>query len=504
MLRVLLLLPLLLAAPAVPAGHPVDDAVGAALRARGLDFAPACSDEVFVRRAYFDVIGTLPTPKEVVAFLDDPSPDKRAALVDALLLRPEFADYWSMKWGDALRLKSEFPINLWPNAVQAYHRWIHDAIRENRPYDRFARELLAASGSNVRVPPANFWRAVQGRTPADLAGAVALTFMGTRLDRMPKDRAAGLAAFFSRVAYKPTSEWKEEIVLLDPAPVEARKALFPDGREAVLRPEDDPRAVFADWLIRDDNPWFARAVVNRAWAWLFGRGVVHEPDDLRADNPPAVPALLAALEREFVKSRYDLRQLYRLILTSRTWQQSSTPAKAAPEATALFGHYPVTRLDAEVLVDALGAITGTHEEYSSPIPEPFTFLPEQHRTIELPDGSITSSFLEMFGRPARDTGLFSERNNECTDAQRLHLVNSTTMQKRLENSPRIRELAQAAKGDGEAVVRSLYLLVLSRRPAKEDLEAVQAYAKTPGLTRKQALDDLAWALVNSKEFLFRH
>lgn len=492
-----------LLAAAAPAAT-VDEAVAAALAERKIPQAPLCTDATFVRRVYLDVIGKPPTPEEVKAFLQDRTAGKRATLIEALLARPEFADYWSMKWCDVLRVKSEFPINLWPNAVQAYHRWVHDAIRENRPYDAFARDLLTSSGSNFRVPPVNFWRAVQGRAPSDLAGVVALTFMGARLDRMPKERAAGLAAFCARVAFKPTSEWKEEIVQLNPAPVAAVEAMLPDGTVVKLEPEDDPRLVFAAWLIRADNPWFARAVVNRIWAWLMGRGVVHEPDDIREDNPPSVPGLLEALEAELVRSKWDLKQVYRAILNSRTYQASSTPAGDDPAAASLFAHSAVRRLDAEVLADAIAAITGDREEYSSPIPEPYTFIPDSHPTVLLPDGSITSSFLEMFGRPARDTGLFSERNNDCTDAQRLFLLNSSAMQERLRGSARLRAIGQAARGDSVTYIREVYLLILSRHPTEKEIADVREYGKTSGLSGKQSAEDLAWALVNTKEFLFRH
>jgi hypothetical protein len=492
------------AATAPPTDNPVDEVLSATWRARGVVAAQPCSDETFVRRVYLDVIGTLPEPGEVAAFLQDPRPEKRAALIDALLLRAEFADYWSMKWCDLLRVKSEFPINLWPNAVQAYQRWITDALRENRPYDQLARELLTSSGSNVRVPPVNFYRAVQGRTAEDLAGTVALTFLGLRIEKLPPERAAGLSACFSRVAFKVTSEWKEEIVMLDPAPVESRRVILPDGSSVLLRPEADPRQVFANWLVTGENPWFARNVVNRIWAWLMGRGIVHEPDDLRADNPPSVPQLLTRLERELVRAHWDLRQVYRLILNSRAYQQSSIPSGENAAADGLFAHYLVRRLEAEVLMDALCGITGTHEEYSSPIPEPFTFLPEEHRTIVLPDGSITSAFLELFGRPARDTGRFTERNDEFTDAQRLYLLNSSAMQRRIESGPRLRALAQAAQGDADALIGSLYRLILSRNATPEEVLSAKQYARTNKLGRKQAADDLAWALINTKEFLYRH
>jgi hypothetical protein len=486
-----------------PAGR-IDEYVLAALKARNIEPANLCSDEVFIRRVYLDVIGTLPQPREVRAFVADPSGGKRAVLIDSLLAREEFAVYWAMKWCDVLRVKAEFPINLWPNAVQAYHRWIRDAIRENMPYDQFVRALLTSSGSNFRVPPVNFYRAIQGREPSAIAAAVALTFMGTRVDNWPEDRRAGMAAFFSRVAYKTTAEWKEEIVCLDPAPCDALEATFPDGTKVRIPPDTDPRAVFADWLIRAENPWFARNAVNRVWAWLMGRGIIHEPDDIRPDNPPVNPKLLRYLEQELAAADWDLRHVYRLILNSRTYQQSSIPRSNDPQAEALFAHYAVRRLDAEVLIDALCQIFGGGEGYESAIPEPFTYIPAYERTITLADGSVTSPFLEMFGRPPRDTGLVSERNNEPNDAQRLHLLNSTHIQKKISGSQRMRAALRGARRDREKVIRTLYMYILSREPTKAELAVAEKYFGKRGIRLNQAAEDLAWALINSKEFLYRH
>lgn len=197
----------------------------------------------------------------------------------------------------------------------------------------------------------------------------------------------------------------------------------------------DPREVFADWLIDPKNPWFTRNIVNRIWAWLLGRGIIHEPDDIRPDNPPSNPELLAYLEKELIAAKYDLRHLYRIILNSQTYQLSAIPASDKPQAEVNFAHYPLRRLEAEILIDALNQITGTTEKYSSAVPEPFTFIPEEQRSIELADGSITSSFLEMFGRSSRDTGLVGERNNSPSAAQRLHLLNSSHIQKKIEQGP---------------------------------------------------------------------
>lgn len=233
------------AAANVPDGsRRIDELVLARLRKKGIQPAALCSDAVFVRRAYLDVIGRIPTAEEARQFLEDRNPDRRAVLIDRLLTHPDFADYWTMKWCDLLRVKSEFPINLWPNAVQAYHRWIRDAVRENVPYDRFARALLTASGSNFRDPPANFYRAVQKKDAANIARAVALTFMGVRPEGWPKERWAGMEPFFSEVGYKKTGEWKEEVVFFDfTKPLKPGAAVFPDGAVAAVPANQDPRGL---------------------------------------------------------------------------------------------------------------------------------------------------------------------------------------------------------------------------------------------------------------------
>ncbi len=471
-----------------------------------LDIQPAdlCSDAVFVRRVYLDVIGTLPSAREASSFIQSRNPDKRTKLIDQLLARDEFADYWAMKWSDRLRVKAEFPINLWPNAAQAYHRWIRTAIEENEPYDQFVRDLLTASGSNFQVPPANFYRAMQNHDPKGIAQTVALTFMGARADKWPTNQLAGLAAFFSQVGYKTTAEWKEEIVYFNPASTNAQAtAMFPDGNSVKLSPDRDPREVFAGWLIDAKNPWFTRNIANRVWSWLLGRGIIQEPDDLRPDNPPVNPELLAYLEKELVDSHYDLKQLYRLILNSQTYQLSCIPRSINPAAAANFAYYPVRQLDAEVLADALCEITGTTEKYSSAIPEPFTFIPEKQRSIALPDGSISSSFLEMFGRPPRDTGLESERNNRSTADQRLHLLNSSHIQRKIEQSEKFKYLLKT-RDNPRDLVTGFYLAILSRYPTEEELRIAAGHFPAGGVDNRPAALDVAWALINSAEFLYRH
>jgi hypothetical protein len=536
-----------------------------------------CSDAVFVRRVFLDVIGVLPTAKEAREFLADPDvANKRRRLIDQLLEREEFNDYWAMKWGDLLRIKAEFPVNLWPNAAQAYHRWVRAAVVANKPYDQFARELLTASGSNFRVGPANFYRAIQNRKPEGVAMAVALTFMGTRAETWPAEQLAGMAAFFSQIGYKPTSEWKEEHVFWDPlgtsavasstAPGRAavtavaenagklavpaavelpkdrpRRAVFPDGQACALPADRDPREIFTEWLVRPENPWFTRNIANRAWAWLVGRGVIHEPDDIRSDNPPANPALLAQLEREMIRLRYDLRAYFRLILNTHTYQLSSLPRLETPAAEAAFASYPLRRLDAEVLIDALNRITGTTDLYTSPIPEPFTYIPADMPAVAIADGSITSPFLALFGRSARATGMENERDNKPIPAQWLHLLNSSHIQRKLEQGPALKSLLDSGRGP-RVITEELYLTILSRLPTAEELKiadslgqmqpvrpapkaaptaaaAKGASAKTAGakagpaaksapavvlVKRREDWIDLAWTLINSSEFLYRH
>ncbi len=488
----------------------IDELVNGKLKELGIAPASTCSDAVFLRRVYLDMAGTLPTADEARRFLADKDPGKRSALVDQLFERPEHVDYWTMRWCDLLRVKSEFPINLWPNAVQAYHRWIRTSVKENLPYDRFARELLTASGSNFRQPQVNFYRAVQNRQPQGLAQAVALTFMGVRPTSWSQEQWTGMAAFFSEIAYKPTGEWKEEIVVFDQdkAVTEAaakvlETAVFPDGMPAHLSPGVDPRQALADWLIAPENPWFARNMANRVWFWLLGRGIIEPADDIRPDNPPTNPELLSFLEEELIRSGYDVKHLCRLILNSATYQRCHILTGDVSKGEAYFACYPLRRLEAEVLIDALCQITGTTEQYSSIIPEPFTYMPEEQRAVALADASITSPFLEKFGRSSRDSGLESDRNNRPTASQRLHQLNSSHIQRKLESSRKLQPLTRPNRDQPPAeVFAELYLTILSRYPTEDELKTLDEYAKTGG--RGTVYRDLAWALVNCPEFSYRH
>jgi len=484
----------------------IDALVFAKLRQYAIQPANPCSDPVFVRRVYLDVIGMLPTADEVTGFLNDKNPGKRSALIDRLLDRDEFADYLGMKWCDLLRVKSEFPVNLWPDAAQAYDHWIRTSIRQNVPYSRFAWEILTASGSNFRVPQVNFYRSAGSKDAKAFARAAALAFMGERIEQWPQAKQDAMAAFFSQIGFKSTKEWKEEIVFWNGFAGDSHgptQAILPDGTSATLSPDKDPRDVFARWLILSKNSPFARNAVNRTWYFLFGRGIIDKPDDSRPDNPPSNPELLDWLARELVSANYDMKHIYRLILNSNTYQLSSIPASTDPRAEANFAFYPVRRLEAEVLIDAIDQITGSTEEYSSLTPEPYTFVPPGRRSTTLPDGSINSAFLDLFGRSPRDTGLLAERPDRTNAAQRLHLLNSSNIQSKITKSDWLRGLTRSNAPLPDTVTR-IYLTILSRYPTEDEVNIVKEYSQSAEAKGPATMVDLTWALINSTEFLYHH
>lgn len=502
--------------PKLVANNKIDELVYNKLQAMGVPPSALASDEVFLRRVYLDVIGLLPTADEARAFLAAPD---RAKLIDSLLGRDEFNDFWSLKWGDLLRIKSEYPVRVWPKAVAVYYQWVHDSLAANKPYDQFARELLTSSGSNFRVGPANFLRAVPAKDARTLGETAALIFMGERigcarchahpLESWSLDDDLALGAFFARVNYKGTQEWKEEIVYPDfrqtlrhprtRAVVEAR---LPGAAAAVkIGPEEDPRGQFADWLTAPGNPYFAKNISNRVWFWLLGRGIVNEPDDLRPTNPPSNPELLAYLESELVAHRYDLRQLYRLILNSRTYQLSSEPNEWNAGDIALFSHYPVKRLEAEQMLDAISQFTETNEKFRSIIPEPFSNWPATYRASQISDGNTECSFLDLFGRPPRDTPYEAERNNDPTLKQALYLLNSEQLEGKVSGSPHLKRVLTKTDAD---VVDDIYLSSVSRFPTPEEKKRLVEYLGSKKAARAQAVQDVAWALLNAKEFEFNH
>jgi hypothetical protein len=455
-------------------------------------------------------------------FLSDTDPKKREKLVDALLQRPEFVDFWTMKWGDLLRVKRDFPIHLWDKGMWAFYRFIRTSLAQNKPYDQFVRELLLSEGSGYRDGVANFYRAVPEREPKTWAETVATVFMGVRIDcakchshpyePWTQNDHHGLAAFFAKVGVKDTPEWGEQIVFFRPDGIfrhtrtgEPVKPKFLGDSQPLELDGTDPRVAFVQWLTSPDNPYFARNIVNRIWFWLFGRGIVHEPDDFRLSNPPSNPELLDYLAGELVKSGYNLRHIYRLILTSRTYQTSSVANdwNRSEQALVHFARYPVRRLMAEQLLDAVSQVT----EH----PEKFPGLPLGFRAIQLPDSRVPSYFLELFGRPDRDIACECERKSETALQHALYLISGEHLERKVRDGQRIKRLLQAGLSD-DAIMDELWLAALSRFPTDEERQKVRAYladrlkdAKDNANTlREQAWQDVLWALLNTKEFLFNH
>ena len=501
--------------PALVENNRIDELVYNKLRRMGVPPSGVATDEVFLRRVYLDTIGLLPTADEARTFLAKPD---RAALIDSLLARDEFNDFWSLKWGDLLRIKSEYPVRVWPKAVAVYYQWVHDSLQANKPYDEFARELLTATGSNFRVAPANFVRAVPSHDARSLGETAALVFMGARigcarchghpLEAWSLDDDLALGAFFARVNYKSTMEWKEEIVypdfklnLRDPRTRAAIDPRAPGAAAIKVGAEEDPRGQFAQWLTAPGNPWFAKNIVNRIWYWLLGRGIVHQPDDLRPTNPPSNPELLAWLENELTTHHFDLRYIYRLILNSRTYQLSSEPNEFNARDTTLFSHYQARRLTAEQMFDAISQFTETTEKFRSIIPEPYSNWPANYRATQISDGNTECSFLDLFGRPPRDTPFEEERINALTLKQTLYFLNSEQLESKVAGSPHLKRIL--TRTDPE-ILDDIYLTSLSRTPTTEEKQKLLAYLAFKKSARAQAVQDVAWAVLNAKEFEFNH
>jgi hypothetical protein len=472
-----------------------------------------CSDEVFIRRVYLDAAGTLPTPGEVKNFLHNSALDKRAKLIDHILASDDFADYQGLLWGDILKIKAEFPSNLWPQAAHAYDRWVRKCIRDNMPYDQFVCQLLTSSGSNFHIPPVNYYRTFQGRNPRDIAVSTAQLFMGVNLTggEYSENQIMEMAAFFAKIGYKNTDEWKEEIVYFNEqgklsCPVSGKviKPVPLDGIGINIPADKDPRQEFARWLTSPNNPWFAKNAVNRVWYRLTGRRIVAENENINSpQSSPWSAELLNCLEQELISHKFDIKHIYRLILNSTTYQLSSRTNRYNLQDNSGFSRYIIRRLDAEVLIDAVCQITGTGEIYSSNIPEPYTFLPNGKRAITVADGSIESPFFELFGRPPRNTSFESERNNKPTVLQAQYLLNSSNIQRKIESSGVLRKLYQTHK-NGASIINELYLLILSRPPMPNELDTAMEYATGTGRKHGEPFNDIAWALINTKEFYLKH
>ena len=505
---------LMLAAFAASVGRGAGDAAFDTVlvdRWRDAELAPVrpASDAAFLRRARLKLTGKLPTPGEVRAFLRDRSPDKRAKLIDRLIASPEFADMMAMRYCQMFRVKSEFPINMWPNAVQLFHAYLRDAAARDLPFDRMARELITTDGSNFRKPQVNFLRGHADRTPEGVAKGVMLSLAGVRLEKLPEADRKGIAAFFSRLKCKSTDEWKEEIVftLDEPAEITARTL---DGVVHTLKaPRQEPRRVFAAWLTSPKNPYFARAFANRMWFYFMGRGFVEPADDLVEVAPDGKLELrttveLDALADAFKRRKYSVKALVRIICNSPAfnadWQTDEAEQKLAEK---YFAVYPLHRMEPEIIVDALATVTGAYDSYRSVIPEPFTILPPGTPAVKIADGSISSGALDNFGRSPRDAGTLAETRLHITGAQRQWLLNSNILFNRLQRTPQ--RIFGKRKLNPEQRLEELYLVILSRYPTKQEKELIRRRVKElPGRQRWRFWNDVVWALVNTREFMLYH
>jgi hypothetical protein len=489
--------------PALAVNDKLDELVGAKWKAMGLVPSELCDDATFLRRVYLDVLGTLPTPEEVRAFLGDKSAAKRKRLIDRVLARPEYADYWALKWADVLLVNRD---KLGDRGAFEFHRWLRKQFAIDRPYDQWVRELITASGASAKNGPVNFYRAAQ--TPEDVAKAISQVFLGIRLEcaqchhhpfeKWGQDDFYGLVGYFNGMQRK-SKPGEGEIVFHSgfretPIPLTTRivPTRPPGGPTLIGAADRDPRQELADWVVGPNNPWFARLAVNRLWKHYLGRGLVEPEDDLRSTNPPTNGPLLDYLASRFVADGYDLQAVTRLILQSRTYQLSGVPNATNRDDEQNYSHYRAKRLSAEVLLDAIGAVTG--------VPESFPGRPRGTRAVELWDNRLPSYFLDIFGRSERTSPCECGRSNEPTMAQCLHLMNAPEIERKITSKAgRVARLLRDKAGEAK-IVEELCLAALGR-PAgeKERRAARKLFGQGPP---DQAAQDFLWALLNSYEFLF--
>jgi Protein of unknown function (DUF1549)/Protein of unknown function (DUF1553) len=501
--------------PNPPEHNAIDKHVFAKLKMMGIPPSDLCTDEEFVRRASLDVCGVLPSADEVKAFVTDKSADKRAKLIDRLLERPEYADFWTLKWSDVLRSSRK---TLQLKGAHGFQHWLRGHVVRNTPFDVVARELLTANGSTQANPPANYFRIA--RDPTNLAETTAQLFFGVRMqcakchnhpfERWTQDDYYSLAAFFARVKVKkdgsapaaqPNMAVSEFVYrdrageVVQPRTNQTMPPRFPGGVAATVAPGQDRREALAAWLTATDNPFFARSVANRVWYHLNGKGIVDPVDDFRDSNPSCNDELLDALAKDFAAHQYDLKHLIRTITASRTYQLSAQPNDLNKDDAKYFSHAVTRLLTAEQLLDALCDVTG--------VPEKFAGLPAGTRAIQLPDGEVNHPFLKTFGQPARELACECERESDSNLAQALQLINGPTINEKIRNpNNRLGKLLAAKKSESD-ILNDLYLAALSRAPSADEQAAALGHV-AKGADKRKAWEDVLWAVLNTREFLFRH
>ena len=486
----------------------VDRSVGGKLAAFDVEASPLCTDSEFIRRVSLDVLGKLPTREEVEQFSADAHPAKRARLIDEYLARPGYAAFWAMRWSDVLRVSNA---RLTPAGAEVFHDWLVDALRDDMPYDEFVRQLLTATGSTLKNPPASYFRAAA--TSEDCAESTAQLFLGTRIqcakchnhpyEDWSQKAYYGLTAFFARIK-RTSSEVPGEMIIevvsegevKQPGAVQATSPTPPSGDVIDIPETMDRREALVDWLINPANEDFPRVAANRIWGALMGRGIVDPPDDFRLSNPPSIPELLDALAEEFVASGYSQKHIVRIILSSRTWQASSRVNSLNEDTTRLFSHFPARLLEAEQLFDAVCDVTGVP-------PEPGQVSGK--RAVQLTSPDLNNDFLEIFGQPRRDTTCECERGSDPNLPRALLMANgSFVREKILHPQGRLAKVLESGEGISDReIITDLYYRAFSR-PATGAEVAIALDHIASVADRRQGLEDIFWAVLNSREFLFQH
>ncbi len=505
----------------------IDELVLKQLQRMNIAPSPMASDTEFVRRAFLDTIGALPTPSEVRAFLADAAVDKRDKLIDQLLSRPEFVDYWTYKWSDMLTITGE---RLRPNAVKAYYLWIRQRVAANQPWDQFVREIVTSQGSATENGATNFFALHQD--PENMSENVSQAFLGLSincakchnhpLEKWTNDQYYAMANLFSRVRGKgwggdPRSgDGTRMLVVVDKGeltqPATGRPQLPTplDGQPIPFDAPGDRRIHLANWLTSPENPYFARSITNRIWANFYGIGLVESVDDMRVSNPASNDELLAAAAKYLIDRKFDLKELIRAILQSKTYQRSSHPLPENQAESRFYSRYYPKRLMAEVLLDAMSQVTAVPSEFnevafSGADKAKTDFYPKGTRAIQLYDASVNSYFLRTFGRNQRLITCECERSDEPSMVQVLHITNGDTINEKLRaKGSRIEQLF-ATNATNHEIISEVYLSALSRPPNDDEmLRLLQAIADAKGDDRRVVIEDLFWSVLSSREFLFNH
>jgi hypothetical protein len=512
---------------AAPQRNLIDQHVLPQLQRLNLAPSPRCSDEVFVRRAFLDTIGTLPTADEVRSFLGSTDPSKRDQLIESLLLRPEFVDYWTYRWSDLLLLNGT---ELRPEAIQAWYKWIHDRVSSNLPWDQFVREIVTSKGSSLENGATNFF--ARHQAPEDMAENVSQAFLGLSigcarchnhpLEKWTNDQYYAFANLFARVRAKGwggdsrNGDGKRTIVnasfgeLVQPRTGKPQKPAPLDATPLEFDAPGDRREYLAAWLTSPDNTLFARSITNRVWKNFFGSGLVEQVDDMRGSNPAVNEQLLAAAAEHLVQNKYDLKSLMRLILQSEAWQRSSQTLPENAGDQRQYSRYFPRRLPAEVLLDAVSQVTDVPTEFNQILypgndRKPTTAYPRGTRAIQLSDSAVESWFLQTFGRNQRRITCECERSDEPSLVQVLHLSNGDTVNQKLAVPDN--RIGRWLKDfpDHSALLNEVFLVCLSRFPSTDEASHILPLLnEASGEQKREVLEDLVWSIVGSREFLFNH